>query len=206
MNLLKKLAVVVVALSPMASNADLIYETNFPSSPFSGPCSPCGSFTRVFDRVSLGAAYDLTRIEFAVHDVTEYGRIQDISISIFDNTEAVLFGMAFSGASLEKFDFITGRNYIIGIDLPSWSVADEPMWISIFGLSGSRFGLFRGGGGDGVACQNRSSRGFVNSCYNSHNDISMRLFAASVSEPSTFALFGLGLLGMGLTRRRKKPA
>jgi hypothetical protein len=189
------------------ANAALVYQSNFPASITGGPCSPCFSDYRVYDRVTLtGGATNLDRIEFYAHDITS-GGIQNVNISIFNNNETLLHSGIFSGANLHKSNYLGASFYTIGIDLPSWAVNDEPLWISIYGVSGSMFGLYAGGGGDGIATQmaGGSTPGF--SRIDNLNDVAMRLYGtdapAQVPEPASLALLGLGFACMTTLRRRK---
>lgn len=198
-----------IAFSAGATDAlaTTVYESNFPTGSFGGPCSPCGTNYRVFDRVDLGTAgLTLTGIDFAIHDITP-GGADKINVSIFDGAENLLHSSTQARGEWTVASVIDFDNYVVSFDLADWLVDFQVVWVSIFGVNGTQFGLSERGGGDGFATQliGTGGTGFVAAGGN-RNDVAMRIYGEEVAPvplPAGGLLMLTGLGAMAFLRRRK---
>jgi hypothetical protein len=159
MNLIRKLAVVIVLLSPMAANADLIEVTG------------AGENNGYWEITLVEGSFD--SLESLLVSQVWWGE------NIVDFGLATIFADALGGVSGVD-------NFLLGLGpLFAYFANTTDLYFSSYG-DGTSFGP---GAGPIV----------------SHDQLSVRVFATAtrVPEPGTLALFGIGLLGMGLARRRK---
>jgi hypothetical protein len=182
------LAVMAILFSPMAANADPIaYDISWTGS---GGYTMTGMFS--FDDSLLGTgAID----ETSVLSLMIEGFLNNVSVGTFD-----LFGDApLLGADTFNFNFDTTlETFIVGGFSSSLTGQDWGVSVGGGSCSTSGFGFSSGSGSQGICI---AGTGFTGSV-----PINSPTLAAtrSVPEPGTLALLGIGLLGLGLSRRRQK--
>ena len=177
------LALVAVLLSPMAANADLIgYDVTYDAN-----VGPDGTGTFIFDTV-LGAITDF------VWDFGS-GTVGGISGAILGTTD--VFGDTrgrFVFEILSETDVHSGVDCInVGCSAGQGLYGLAPFGATYFRIIGSPSVGFS----DYVFWDDAQTQTTLASGY-------MSISTASVPEPGTLALFGIGLLGMAASRRRKK--
>jgi len=207
-SLMAAAAVALCGSLGMASASSVLYESTFPTASFGGPCSPCGTRWRVFDLIDLGApGMALDGIEFAIHDITPGGADQ-INVSFFDTSENLLHSVTQSNTQWNAIDPIDGDNFTVSFALADLLIGPQSVYVSIFGIGGTQFGLFQGGGGDGVAAQltGTTASGFAG--FDNRNDVAIRITGAAptpapVPLPAALPMLLVGIGALGFVRRRK---
>ena len=169
------LGLLAVLLSPMAANADPItYDFEWTGS---GGYSMVGNFT--YDDVD---AADGAVRDGEVSSLFFEGFFNGVSFAT-NSTAHLLSGFNFN------FDPVAGQFFLNGVS----SGDSGQLW----NITGTGFGFAAGSGASGLTLDGEVL-GLIN------NPVPMTATVASVPEPGTMALFGIGLAGMGLARRRRK--
>ena len=210
MNLIRKVAVVIVVLGSVSvSQADLVkFQFSASFLEVDDLCGDC-SFTRFVEDTGLGLAdrpYELEAlftIDTDVEDSNPFDRRAEylfdgsgtgLSVTVgsftvsYDQFTIIMFADEGEGTGLsifsEDFAFLLGSSVVFEPSLETLVKEDlSEFGESLLGVSSS----FYKPGPDrwGLITSARSER------------------IARVAEPSTLALLGIGLLGMGLMRRRR---
>ena len=180
------LAVVAVLLSPMAANADFIGDTvtmghYFPVADGTGICPPaCGGLV---DVVVAAGAGDVTQ-PYLPGDGWYFVDVEASSLSVLYGRSPSWSAADFNGLIVSGLDWIGELRSIVGIDvstnLPGFDL--DRVTFSADSISINWQGL----------------------SFDAGTRWDIDIITAAVPEPGTLALLGIGLLGMGMTRRRKK--
>ena len=213
MNLIKKLAVVVVLMLPMAANADLIVAQLGDDDGFGYGIVPDSPLDySVFDYSDLqtgdGDGTDVwvlgTQTFTLTYDVSELGSVTSAFLEVFTVGQGYLgisslyldglfVGQLTDGdigsnpnnfARLDIFDVLAFSSSFNGSTSITINTIQDDGWVLDYLRLTINCEPFPGGG---------STEG----CFQGPGPF-------PAPEPSTFALFGIGLAAMGLTRRRKK--
>jgi hypothetical protein len=204
------LALLAVLLSPVAANADLILDQSFETGPIS-----------IAARVGT--------LSSTVYDV-----FQSFTVGITGQLDSIDIFVDFDGVPTENMivEILLGSNpagtALISSVLAPASIPSNPSFISV-DLSAAAFGVVAGdflgfrlsslqnftGNLNEYRAWGNPSGGYAGGAGTHVRngvpqdrawDFYFRTYVNTVSvpEPGTLALFGIGLLGMGLSRRRKK--
>ena len=187
------LALLAVLLSPMAANADVIVDTGNNGGGIryvlSGSQWIAGQFSIVDD-------YSITSIQGWI-GVSNLG---DLTVAIYSDIAGLpgteLYSSAFTSSGANSWQGLTGL---------AWDIVSGTYFAAFEVRPGqSFFGELPGGAINPLPGYAFTTDGNwvefdgINSSFRINAD------AASVPEPGTLALLGLGLAGMGMTRRKKK--
>lgn len=191
------------AISPLVANADIIYDNGDPDT--TNGFSILGS-RQTQDDFNFGSSQTIDSVGFYFqnfHGITGWN--QDISYNFYQDSGGAPGGLIDSGAgqnvtaTLSQFAWCCGGGnaWLVTFDLMSALDLDAgTYWLGLTGATGSNAAWWvTTGVGNG-----RSG--------NSNVGVDFAFFldggdTVSVPEPGTLALFGIGLVGMGLGRRRK---
>lgn len=244
MKLIKKLAVVVVALSPMAVVAAPIYTTWHIDDLFQ-----YDYVTGSYEAPTVPTSFDLNIVfPSEVADFTDYGQTTITYFGSIGDTKFFSpldpyigddpFGgglddqVAYTFPNVSDYDSTFYESFAAQSNV--YSPSGDQFWAYHIELRARRYTPSLGGTGsedysfstallleyldDILANPTEYQFGFNQSfalfdgtsgtylggkSWSSYNE-DVRLLSVSVPEPSTLALFGIGLAAMGLTRRRKK--
>jgi len=186
------LALLAVLLSPMAANADLILNiTNSGSG--NTLWEMTGSTTAIGDQSSANGFWPqfegLTAVNTSlgcINIVSGSGTLSTTTSGTRNLNDACVY--ANSGAS----DYITPRTS----SAFAWSIGDTLTWSGNMVVAAA-YSVFNPGT---YVTQQSIYQGAVPQ----FSRVVVNIGPVSVPEPGTLALFGIGLFGVGLTRRRKK--
>ena len=209
------LALLTVSLSPTAAKADLFsYGFNVDGSlteSLLGDPIPGNIDVSLFDLVTGLGQIDISVTGIGSHNILAFF---DHDIGLFSDDDSVTAfntpmsaGISFEADHVSVGDIYTNfMNNTLDNTLGEFRVGDMSMafgWDFVLAAGETAVAsffitpTFSAGAGDVVLIQEDAAELFFWTTLNIEE-------AVSVPEPGTLALFGLGLAGMGLTRRRKK--
>jgi hypothetical protein len=218
------LALVAVLLSPVGAQAGpIIYDNG-------GPDAPGGSGTSDLDSISTGGIFQEIADDFTLATSATIGGVNwwgaytpnnqsnavpdDFTIRVFDDLFALVASV--NVGSVSRSD--TGLDNFLGLDIYGYEATFSPLiltsgqyWLSVVNntvgdAEGERWSWQSTAGITGSLGRFRQSLGTPLTGADGWNDETAIDFAfaiTAVPEPGTLALFGIGLLGMGLSRRKK---
>ena len=206
--------VFLMALAAASAQAAVVY-----SQPFDGTGNAYGSqndaagfglFAQVFDDFTLGASASINQVSWTgeYFNPPSQGAISAFTVGFYaDNggQPGLLLDTAnFVGTANETLLGTAGGfpvyTYDVALGTPFAATGGTKYWFSVYPdlAFPPQWGIFAGSGGNGSSWQV-----FFGSGGPLAADMAFTLSAASIPEPSTFGLLGLGLAGMVAFLRRK---
>jgi len=196
MNIKTGMAVAVAGLLFFASqvNATIIFENPFP------PSSSTGYFSagqnRTYDSFTLSSDSTINGFEFGAYSSSYMPTSFNVSIFSDSTFSTSLFSQDYLISEATQTSMGAAINLLVS--LPNINLGAGDYWISPYALSGSTLAL-------NVSIPSIDGSAFQNSLA-VNVDVAMRIYGTTVSvpEPSTLAIFALGLMGLASRRFMKK--
>jgi hypothetical protein len=159
-------------------------------------CSPCGGSYRVYDTFMLGSAASVSRIDFAIQ--TEYDFPTTVTVGIYTLSNGLpgtqLFSQVFAPSSFTYVNTMFDTS-IVSVSPNNLALAAGSYDITFYSSCDLAVPGYADPGGvlyqSGAGFHSGQSAGF---------DL---VGAARIPEPASTMLIGVGLLGIGMIRRRK---
>lgn len=186
---IKSFGASLLLAAAIPASADVLVLQN-PSNSNSSICSTCGAGGfRAFATFSLGQDSTLQTAKFDADAPDATGNT--VTVWTGDRSQ-MLFSQSFAGQGAGRVSYT--------VTLPDWSLAAGDYLLSVYN---SDFLAWFGDANGGDDYSYLASANYLASGENLTLELDGTSGAAAVPEPAMLGLFGMGAIGLGLSRRRK---